>query len=267
MTLAKLPRLKLISYSLFALTAFLPVSLAAQQNYSYTDIDYPGALISAPEAVNDHGQVVGWYQDSTGIYGFYWDGTNYTSINFPGNSGGTLAEGINNAGVISGEYLTNNATATHGFTLANGVFTSYDYPGKDGLTNGMGINNNGDLTGFYNFGPNHGFLDINGSFSSYDYPGATDTFPHALNDSNEFVGYYRINSNNPEGFLYANGTFTHIEYPNDLTTQAAGINNTGVVVGYSTILDYPYTVGWLWQNGTFTAINSSATPRAVRHQQ
>jgi probable HAF family extracellular repeat protein len=204
--------------------------------------------------------VVGWYQDRTGIYGFYWDGTNYTSINFPGNSGGTLAEGINNAGVISGEYLTNQAGEAHGFTLANGVFTSYDYPGEDGLTNGMGINNNGDLTGFYNFGPNHGFLDINGSFSSFDYPGATDTFPHALNDSNHIVGYWRINANSPEGFLDANGSFTLIEYPNDETTYAAGINNAGVVVGYSTILDYPYSVAWLWQNGTFTAINSSATP-------
>jgi hypothetical protein len=256
LTLVKLPCLKLVSCLLFALAALLPASLAAQQNYAYVNIDYPDALISAPAAVNDHGKVAGWWQDTSGnLHGYYWDGTNFTSIDYPG-SPGTLAQGINNAGVISGEYADTTG-GEHGFVLENGVFTSYDYPGKDGLTDGMGINNNGDLTGFYNFGPNHGYLDIGGSFSSYDYPGSTDTFPHALNDSNEFVGYYRINSNNPEGFLYSNGTFTHIEYPNDETTQAAGINNTGVVTGYSTILDPPYTIGWIWQNGTFTTLSTN----------
>ncbi len=231
----------------------LPASLVAQY-YQYTNIDYPGALISQPEAVNDHGKVVGWYQDSTGLHGFYWDGTNYTTLDFPGNSGGTLAQGINNDGVISGEYLTSNGTATHGFILENGVYTSYDYPGFTGETDGMGINNNGAVTGFYGFGPNHGYLD-SGGFSSFDYPGSTDTYPHGLNDSNEIVGYYRINSNSPEGFLNANGTFTHIEYPGDQSTYAAGINNNGVVVGYATILDPPYSVGWLWQNGVFTLMS------------
>jgi hypothetical protein len=255
--LVKLRRLKLASAFLFALTALLPTRLAAQY-YQYTNLDYPGSLISQPEAVNDHGKVVGFYQDDTGLHGYYWDGTNYTSIDFPGNDGGTLAQGINNAGVISGEYLTNRATEAHGFTYENGVYTSYDYPGYTGETDGMGINNNGDLTGFYHFNGPHGYLDNDGTFSSFDYPGGnTTTFPHALNDSNEVAGYYRVNSNGPVGFLYANGSFTEIKYPNDQATYAAGINNTGVVAGYSTILDPPYSVGWLWQNGTFTTLSST----------
>ncbi len=263
MTLAKLwSHLNIASRLVFvALAVLLPASLVAQ-NYTYVNIDYPGGQFSSPEAVNDHGQVVGSYQDSAGIHGFYYDGSTYTSLDFPGNSGGTLAEGINNSGVISGEYLTNQGTETHGFVYQNGVFTSYDYPDFVGQTDGQGINNNGELVGYYGFGPTYGFFDASGGFSSFQYPQANSTLPHALNDTNEVAGYYRIGCcTSPLGFFYQNGTFTTIEYPDDYQTYAAGINNAGMIVGYSNLNNPPYTVGWLWQNGVFTAINSDATPQ------
>ncbi len=259
MTIALLRALSRMSFALLTLAVLLPAGLAAQ-NYTYVNIDYPGALISAPEAVNDTGKVAGWWQDQEGnLHGYYWDGTNFTSIDYPGSTG-TLAEGINNAGVISGLYETDQGTAAHGFILENGVFSTYEYPGYDGQTDGQGINNNGETTGYYNFNGPTGFTDNNGGFSSFGYPqdGST-TFPHALNDSGEVAGYYRIYSNGEIGFVYSGGTFTTFTYPNSYETYGTGINNAGVVVGYAN-LNTGYSAAFLWHNGVFTDINSSSSP-------
>ncbi len=249
-----LPRIRLASSLAFILAILLPAGLAAQ-NYSFTNIDYPGAMYTFPQAVNDGGQVVGYWGDSQGNnHGFYWDGTNFTSIDYPG-AGATFAEGINNAGVISGLYLTDMGTQAHGFTLDNGTFTSYDYPGFVGQTDGEGINNHGVTTGYYGSGGSTGFFNSDGSFSSFAYPGACWTVPYSLNDSGQAAGDYRADcSTGFLGFFYSNGTFTTLDYPAATETYAAGINNLGVVTGYSTINDPPYLVAWLWQNGTFTTI-------------
>ena len=238
---------------------FLPVGLIAQ-NYTFTNIDYPGAMYTFPQAVNDSGHVVGYWGDSEGnIHGFYWDGTNFTSIDYPG-AGATYAQGINDAGVISGFYEVSGNQA-HGYFLDNGTFTSYDYPGFAGQTVGEGINNHGATTGYYGSGGSTGFFNNNGSFSSFGYPGACWTVPYSLNDSEQAAGDYRADcSTGFLGFFYSNGTFTTLEYPDDTDTYAAGVNNAGVVTGYSTINDPPYLVAWLWQNGNFTvfAANQNA---------
>src|SRR5262249_23000934 len=155
-------------------------------------INYPDALYSQPTAVNDHGKVVGYWQDDQGtLHGYYWDGTNYTSLDYPG-AGGTQALGINNAGVISGLYLTNQGTQAHGFILDSGTYYAYEYPGFEGQTDGTGINNNGETTGYYSFSHTNGFVNSSGTFSSFSYPGAETTLAYALNDSGEAVGNYRI---------------------------------------------------------------------------
>ncbi len=261
MTLNKLQPIHITSLVLMVFGLLWPASLSAQGNYVFTNVDYPGAMLTSPQAVNDSAKVVGWWDDSGGnLHGFYWNGTTYTSIDYPG-ADSTEALGINNAGVISGLYLTNQGTQAHGFTLTNGTFTSYDYPGYEGQTDGQGINNNGELTGYYDFGPTYGFYDTHGGFSSYGYPGADSTYPHALNDSGKSAGYYRVGCcSSPIGFYYDGSAFTDIEYPDGWQTFAAGINNAGVVVGYSSLNDAPYEAGFLWQAGQFTLINSNATP-------
>jgi probable HAF family extracellular repeat protein len=239
--------------------SLLPFRLAAQ-TYTYVSVNYPGAGYNAPSAVNDKAQVVGSWQDGSGtLHGYYWDGTNYTSIDYPGSTG-TEALGINNAGVISGLYETEMSTQVHGFILKDGTFTSYDYPGFVGQTDGTGINNNGVTTGYYDFDNETGFTYTNGGFNSFNYPGAEYTYAFALNDNEQVAGYYRVGSTNPIGFLYSGGKFTAIEYPADYQSEAYGINNAGVVVGWSYINDPPYEQGWLWQNGTFTPITASTKP-------
>ena len=238
----------------------VPARLCAQAgSYTFVNIDYPDAYLTIPEAVNDHGAVVGYYLDTQygSYHGFLYSGGTYTTIDDP--AGTTYPEGINNAGVITGVY-EEGQTESHGFTYANGVFTSFDYPGAEGLTAGEGINNSNVIVGGYD--DTNGFLDNNGSFTSFSYPGSEiETFPHAINDSGQVAGFY-TNSTVPFGFVYNGSTYTSIDYTSGYATFAYGINNSGVVVGYSSLNGYPiYEVGFLWQAGQFTIIISDAFPQ------
>ena len=49
----------------------------------WTILDYPGAKFT--EAYDISGSnVVGWYMDSLGIHGFIYDGTSWTTLDYPG---------------------------------------------------------------------------------------------------------------------------------------------------------------------------------------
>ena len=54
-----------------------------------------------PIGINDKGQIVGVYTDSSGPHGFIYDNGTYTTIDDP-SGGGTALLGINNAGEIVG---------------------------------------------------------------------------------------------------------------------------------------------------------------------
>jgi probable HAF family extracellular repeat protein len=74
----------------------------------YTPINYPGAIQTFASGINDRGQVVGYFVDSSGAeHGFVETGGVYTPINYPG-SPATNPEGINANGEIVGSYLVSN---------------------------------------------------------------------------------------------------------------------------------------------------------------
>jgi uncharacterized membrane protein len=259
-TLVKLRRPDFATLVLLALGMLLPASVNAQSgNYTFMTIDYPGAYMTTPTAVNDSGSVVGYYLDSQfgSNHGFLYAGGVYSTIDDP--EGTTFPEGINNSGEITG-VIEVGQTEIHGFTYVNGVFTTFDYPGRTGSTNGQGINNRGELVGIYVPGGSDGFLDNNGSFSSFSYPGADDTYPHAINDSGKVAGFYTA-STVPFGFVYDGSTYTSLSYPGTYATYAYGVNNAGVVVGYGDLQSSGYTVAFLWQAGQFTVINSNDYPQ------
>lgn len=78
------------------------------RNSVFTLIDVPGALVTQPSDINDHGNVVGIYFDGQVLRGFFYDGTGFTTIDAPG-AFSTIVSGINNAGEIVGSYQVQNA--------------------------------------------------------------------------------------------------------------------------------------------------------------
>lgn len=72
---------------------------------TFTPIDVPGALVTAPHGINDAGEIVGSYYDGTTLRGFHFDGTTFTTIDAPG-AVITSVFRINNSGAVVGYYVT-----------------------------------------------------------------------------------------------------------------------------------------------------------------
>ncbi|WP_157204977.1 hypothetical protein [Methylomonas methanica] len=115
------------------------------------------------QGLNDIGQVVGYYDNSSGRHGFIYsiDSGIYLTIDVPhvfdrlDNSSNspindTYVEGINNKGQVVGYYY--NATGYHGFIYDTSTDTYnllINPNAANGYTLAFGINDNGQIVGIY----------------------------------------------------------------------------------------------------------------------
>ena len=115
---------------------------------TFTQIDVPGAIGTEVRGINDAGQIVGTFYNSTGPrHGFLDSGGIFTRIDMPG-ADWTEAYGINDAGQVVGNFQSKSPT--HGFLDSGGTFTQIDVPGAQ-VTLAYGINDAGQIVGtFYN---------------------------------------------------------------------------------------------------------------------
>jgi hypothetical protein len=97
-------------------------------------------------------------------------------------------------------------------------------------TDVTGENDAGDFVGFYITEPFSviGFVNLGGVPTSFTMIG-NDTFPKAINNLGQIVGYYGFH----HGFFRdADGTLTFpIDYPNSTFTEIYGLNDRGLMVG------------------------------------
>jgi probable HAF family extracellular repeat protein len=122
----------------------------------YEQMDYPGSIGTACSAINDEGQIVGWYVDaSQNTHGFLLDEDRFRTLDVPG-AGSTFALGINNRGEIVGRYV-DAAQVQHGFLLSRGAYVTVDFPGQTG-NELYGINDSGEMVGNYNYESNAFFV-------------------------------------------------------------------------------------------------------------
>ena len=115
--------------------------------YTFTTIDYPDATSHSTVAngINDAGQIVGYFNDSTGkFHGFLKDGATFTTIDVPGASA-TFARGINDAGQIVGFFQN---PGDHGFLKDGAAFATIDRPGAI-ATDAIGIYDAGQIVGLF----------------------------------------------------------------------------------------------------------------------
>ena len=83
-------------------------------NGNITQLDVPGAAATVAFAINDVGQIAGYYWGTTGpMHSFVEMDGKFVTLDFPGSTG-TAVTTINNFGVVSGYYLDANHFA-HGF--------------------------------------------------------------------------------------------------------------------------------------------------------
>jgi probable HAF family extracellular repeat protein len=197
--------------------------------YSYTTINDPQALaagLTVANGINDAGEIVGLYADSSGYHGFLYSGGKYTTLNVP-LAPYTYAYGINDKGQIVGLF------GGYGFLYSDGHYTTLSDP-QGQFTQAYGINDKGQIVGQFtdSSGTRHGFLYSDGKYTTIDDPLATNgTFARGINDKGQIVGQY-IDSSGEHGFLYSSGKYTTINDPLATNaTYARGINNRGEIGG------------------------------------
>jgi probable HAF family extracellular repeat protein len=117
-------------------------------------INFPGLYLSAvATGINNLDEVVG-STDYTDAYA-YKNGK-FKNLDFPGAIE-TVARGVNDDGVIVGQYFL--AGTTYGFAFKNGKYLTFSYPGAK-ATAGLAINTAGQIVGQYQLSDNtfHGFV-------------------------------------------------------------------------------------------------------------
>ena len=256
-----------VAFSLVAITlALSPAKSMPAQGYTYTSIDFPGAVETAAAGINNHGQIVGEYLLADGSrHGFLYSGGTFTTVDDPNNTTSSEALGINDSGQIVGAYTLNSLEGAHQFEGVHafvdngGTFTTLDYPaaGVDHTTANK-INNSGSIVGVYRISgsPGIGFLYQGGTYTTVNVPApGCCTHDNGINNAGNIVGQYKSpNASAPhQGFIDVGGVFTTLDYPGATDTWAEDINNHGDVVGfYST---GTAANGFLYDGATFSTIS------------
>jgi probable HAF family extracellular repeat protein len=163
----------------------------------------------------------------------------------PVGSQRTIADGINDVGVVTGEYLSADwfpgcGCGRHGFVRTpNGSLTTFDPDGSIS-TRALGINNAGVIVGYYGDGSHaQGFIRTpDGKFTQQDFP-SPPAFESGLTDINnrgDIVGGYDTGDVATSiNYVLQHGRYTVMpDAPGSapLLTFASGINDLGWLTGY-----------------------------------
>ena len=254
-----------IIYSTFAVFTLACFAFAQQAPESVsirviTTFDYPGTGNSTiPKGINDGGDIVGIYVDSSDVTrGFvrFRNGNLSAPIVDPNDTCNvTEGLGINNSRLICGDYLNGSDCLSHGYFLMGGNFREFDVP--DSLTTSVdGVNNVGDFCGDFtdSTGLMQAFVSIGGTITPFSVPGATSTSALGLNSSNQTVGIYFITDSGNHGFWRdSNGVLHLVDAPGSAATLLFAINDSNWVVGrYRTADDVVHGLFFVPPNRFFT---------------
>src|SRR5438093_12044119 len=138
-----------------ALIGLTPATFGS--GFTFSTIDVPGAFSTEALAINNAGQIVGFFKvfdPNTGIgqHGFLYDRGTFTTIDVPAALTVTVPSGINEAGKIVG-YFDDN-TGIHGFLYDRGTFTTIDVPGAQ-KTPACGSNAADHIVGLFDDNTGH----------------------------------------------------------------------------------------------------------------
>ncbi|MGA9354182.1 MAG: hypothetical protein WBV46_10870 [Terriglobales bacterium] len=206
----------------------------------YQALNYPHVSTEVnPIDINDSGQIVGTYLDSSGVsHGFERTGVKFTTLAVPfTGAAATFPIANNDAGEIVGAW-TDSSGATHAFTLIAGTYASFDYPGAT-YTQANDVASAGEIAGYYldSSGVYHGYLLSGGTYTSIDFPGSNFTIVTAINDAGTIAGVYCTTSEclstseGEVGFVLSSGVFTTFAIPGEFSTFINDMNNNGVLLG------------------------------------
>jgi hypothetical protein len=169
----------------------------------FTDIIVPTATAgTVAVGINNVGGVVGFFADNVGTHGFYYNGSTYQQLDYPG-AAATLAFGINDNGKITLQVVTTQNTVI-GATTTDGIhYHQLNVPGA--VTTAIhAINNHNQIAFTWTDagGASHGSLYSQGQFYQIDVPGAAGgTHADGINNHADVVGLWQATpTSNDKGY-------------------------------------------------------------------
>lgn len=265
----RVPRMRQIRHiaATTACAAVLVTAVAgagAERALVYTTIDVPGASTTNAQGINQHGDIVGGYTDSSGNHGYLLSNGVFTTIDYPG-AAHTDARGLNARGEIVGGYRMPGEPAlnTHGYLRTrHGEFLPVDFPGhintvpqritREGLI--LGCRHDTDqmasMVGIVINARNPSeFREID-AFASMNN-GSTP-------DGSLMVGFFTdMDRGRGRGYLLYGEMFIPFDVPGSTVTSAWDVNGRGEVVGaYRDASNKLH--GFLWKDLRFHALDYPA---------
>jgi uncharacterized membrane protein len=110
----------------------------------FTPIDFPGRAGTKVSGINDHGEMVGYYDTEERRRGFLLRKGRFTTIDPPGSLF-TLPSGIDNRGRVGGGFLDPNGINGRGFLWKKGRYTTIIAPGVRTDSIALDINDRGQI--------------------------------------------------------------------------------------------------------------------------
>ena len=255
-----------------ALISFLGISsLAHAQTFNFATFDEPSAGTGPGQGTWGYGisgsTVVGYYGNiDGGRHAFYYNGSSYATLDYPGIPNFTIALGVDANNVV-GMYSTGGyGVPNYGYLYNGSTYTSLTDPSANGVTIAEGVSG-AKIVGYYLASGSvmHGFLYnvIGGNYSNLDDPlagsgGNQGTFAYGISGNN-IVGGYRDSSEHAHGFLYNGSSFLTIDDPfasnaaSDYGTVINGISGGNMVGNYQDAAGK--THGFYYDGTSFTTID------------
>jgi len=167
----------------------------------YSDVAGPsGTVQSFGSAVNDSGEVVGYYVDTAGLtHGFLLKGKKYTTLDVP-TATATYATGINKSGKITLYWL--NSSGAYESSLYNGkTYKTINVPGASD-SYALDLDAAGDVCFEWQDSALaiHGALLHANKYYKFDYPKSTATYGGGINDKNDIIGGYQTSAGGTNWF-------------------------------------------------------------------
>jgi hypothetical protein len=153
----------------------------------------------------------------------------------------TDSYGVNNAGVIAGDYV-DSKSVQHAMILAGTKLTTVNNKscqstgGATGSISFFGINSAGVAVGWCistKTGLDESFTYSKGKFTAVNFPKSDGTQATGINDKGDVVGLYLDTAGAEHGFVKRGTKYTSIDVKGDTSADAYGINNAGDITVFA----------------------------------
>ena len=250
-------------FRILVFVALSAASLQASVEYTLSAIPVCAGCVLGANDINDSGAIVGAFTDASGNFPGDLRIGGIDMLFNPVGSVATDANGLNNLGVIAGDYFTADGTDHPYIREPDGTFVTPPPPmPSDTAAFFGGVNDAGVFTVNSTTDPNQVFPYVPFLYNGTSYSPLTLPFSNVtsivatgINDAGTVVGRYQ---NTTPGFghgfeRFADGTTVDLSFPGARQTFALGVNNSGEVVGGYLLNGVDH--GFLYANGVWTTID------------